>query len=283
MTTQAANGILTTMDIKGVMGVSGNRGPQWQLQCRWPWSNPNQVQYVDTLWLEQSDYPEQPSAGLYEVEVAMVGRRIKKDQEMYDGSRYWMHKYKILRLIGPTNQMHTQPDFSASVDGYVSTAPPSNGYSGGGTPGQFTANARPTNGSEILGAVRGHCENQVLFLAQVQELPGLFDEDGTPNWDMLVFYRDEYYNKVVCKDIVVYAQENEEPVAEAEAEEPAPPAAPAPAVAAPPEHHCEAHGVGYNKYSTGYMHKMAEMEAWCHEGIDGLYDEQGNPVTEALI
>jgi len=280
MTTQAANGILTTMDIKGVMGVSGNRGPQWQLQCRWPWSNPNQVQYVDTLWLEQSDYPEQPSAGLYEVEVAMVGRRIKKDQEMYDGSRYWMHKYKILRLIGPTNQMHTQPDFSASVDGYVSTAPPSNGYSGGGTPGQFTANAKPTNGSEILGAVRGHCENQVLFLAQVQELPGLFDEDGTPNWDMLVFYRDEYYNKVVCKDIVVYAQDNEEPVAEAEAEEPAPPPLPA----APPEHFCEKHQESYTRYTDGrYGHKWDENKHWCLEGNDSLLDDNGNPVAEPMI
>ena len=70
-----------------------------------------------------------------------------------------------------------------------------------------------------------------------------------------------------------------EPVAEEPAAPPAAPPAPAPA----PEHHCEVHGVGYNKYSTGYMHKMAEMDAWCHEGIDGLYDEQGNPVTEALI
>ena len=279
-TAQAANGILTTMDIKGVMGVSGNRGPQWQLQCRWPWSNPNQVQYVDTLWLEQSDYPEQPSAGLYEVEVAMVGRRIKKDQEMYDGSRYWMHKYKILRLLGPTNQMHTQPDFSASVDGYVSTAPPSNGYSGGGTPGQPTANAKPTNGSEILGAVRGHCENAVLFLAQVQELPGLFDEDGTPNWDMMVFYRDEYWNKVCSKDITVYAQDNEEPVAEAEAEEPAPPPPPA----APPEHFCEKHQESYTRYTDGrYGHKWDEDKHWCLEGNDFLLDNNGNPVTEALI
>jgi hypothetical protein len=99
---------------------------------------------------------------------------------------------------------------------------------------------------------------------------------------MFVFHRDEFYNHFSAIDITVYAQENEEPVAEAEAEEPAPaapPAAPAPL----PEHFCEVHSVGYNKYSTGYMHKMAEMEAWCHEGIDGIYDEKGTPVTEALI
>ena len=279
-TAQAANGILTTMEIRTVMGVSGNRGPQWQLQCRWPWSNPKELRFVDTLWLEQSDYPEQPGAGLYEVEVAMVGRRIKKDQEMYDGSKYWMHKYKILRLLGPTNQMHTQPDFSASVDGYVSTAPPSNGYSGGGTPGQPTANAKPTNGSEILGAVRGHCENAVLFLAQVQELPGLFDEDGTPNWDMMVFYRDEYWNKVCSKDITVYAQDNEAPEAEPVAEEPAPPPPPA----APPEHFCEKHQESYTRYTDGrYGHKWDEDKHWCLEGNDFLLDNNGNPVTEALI
>ena len=71
-----------------------------------------------------------------------------------------------------------------------------------------------------------------------------------------------------------------EPVAEEPAAPPAAPPAPAPAAS---EHHCEVHGVGYNKENSGYMHKMAEMEAWCHEGIDGLYDEQGNPVTEVLI
>ena len=61
----------------------------------------------------------------------------------------------------------------------------------------------------------------------------------------------------------------------------APPAAP-PAPAPAPEHHCEVHGVGYNKYSTGYMHKVAGTESYCHEGIDGIYDEQGNPV-EAMV
>jgi len=86
---------------------------------------------------------------------------------------------------------------------------------------------------------------------------------------------EEYYLKIMG-----YAQDNEEPVAEPEAEEPAaPPAAPP----APPEHYCEVHGVGYNKYSTGYQHKVAGMEAWCHKDVDGIYDEQGTPVTEALI
>ena len=60
---------------------------------------------------------------------------------------------------------------------------------------------------------------------------------------------------------------------------PATPAAPP----APPEHYCEVHKVGYNKYSTGYQHKVAGVEAWCHKDVDGIYDEQGNPVTDVLI
>ena len=92
------------------------------------------------------------------------------------------------------------------------------------------------------------------------------------------------YHKIEGEELLCMESGIVDVEAEAEAEEPAaPPAAPPASPAPAPEHHCEVHGVGYNKYSTGYMHKMAEMEAWCHEGIDGLYDEQGNPVTEALI
>ena len=263
-TAQAANGILTTMDIKPVMGVSGNKGPQWQLQCRWPWSNPNQLQFVDTLWLEQSDYPEQPGAGLYEVEVAMVGRRTNKDQEMYDGSKYWMHKYKILRLLGPTNQMNLQPDFTASVDGYVSTAPSSNGHQGGGTPSQPTGASRYTKDELIVRqvAAKGVFDQ---ICAQIV-MPEAFDE-----------LMEEYY-----LNIMGYAEDNEEPVAEPVAEEPAAPPAAPPAPA--PEHFCEKHQESYTRYTDGrYGHKWDEDKHWCLEGNDFLLDNNGNPVTEALI
>ena len=270
-TAQASNGIITTVNVKSVASTTGNNGPQWQLQgCRYPWSNPNRPDIVSSLWIEQADYPEQPGPGMYRVEIVMNGMINKQDGSMYDGSRYWMHKYKCLRLIEPVNNMDASPDFGAAVDGFESTNSGNSGNSGG-----YSPTPPPTNGSEILGAVRGHCENQVLFLAQIQELPGLFDEDGTPNWDMLVFYRDEYYNKVVCKDITVYADDNAEPVAE----EPAPAAPAAPVVQ---EHHCEKHSVGFNKYSNGYMHKVAGTDAYCHEGVDGIYDDQGNPV-EAMV
>jgi hypothetical protein len=114
----------------------------------------------------------------------------------------------------------------------------------------------------------------------IGHVPELLDSQGNPNWDMWTFYRDEFYNKFANVDITVYADGNEEPVAEPEAEELAPPAAP---VGVMQDHFCEDHAVGFNKYSTGYMHKVAGTESYCHEGIDGLYDEQGNPVTDVLI
>jgi hypothetical protein len=264
MTAQAANGIVTTVNVKSVAGTSGNLGPQWQLQgCRYPWSNPNRPDIVSSLWIEQSDHPEQPSPGMYRVEVVMTAMVNKADGSMYDGSRYWMHKYKCLRLIEPVNKMDAVPDFNAAVDGYASTAPSSNGHQGGGTPGQPTGASRYTKDELIVRqvAAKGVFDQ---ICAQIV-MPEAFDE-----------LMEEYYLKIMG-----YAQDNEAPVAEPVTEEPAaPPAAP---VGVMQDHFCEDHAVGYNKYSTGYMHKVAGMEAWCHEGIDGLYDEQGNPVTEALI
>ena len=275
-TAQASNGIITTVNVKSVASTTGNNGPQWQLQgCRYPWSNPNRPDIVSSLWIEQADYPEQPGPGMYRVEVVMTGMINKQDGSMYDGSRYWMHKYRCLRLLEPVNNMDTLPDFGAAVAGFEST--------NSGNNGDYSPPPPPANGSEILGAVRGHCENQVLFLAQVQELPGLFDEDGTPNWDMLVFYRDEYYNKVVCKDITVYANDNvADDVLVPAMEVNQAPAAPVPPAPATQEHHCEKHGVGFNKYSNGYSHKVANSNGYCHEGVDGVYDDQGNPLTEMV-
>ena len=56
------------------------------------------------------------------------------------------------------------------------------------------------------------------------------------------------------------------------------PAAPVPPAPAVQEHHCEKHGVGFNKNSKGYSHKVANTNGYCHEGVDGIYDGEGNPV-----
>ena len=41
--------------------------------------------------------------------------------------------------------------------------------------------------------------------------------------------------------------------------------------------------MGYNKENSGYQHQVDGTESYCHEGIDGIYDHKGTPVTEALI
>ena len=94
---------------------------------------------------------------------------------------------------------------------------------------------------------------------------------------------ETFYHKImgytqpsVTDDVSMPAMEvNEAPAAPV-------PAAPVPAALVVQEHHCEKHSAGFNKYSNGYMHKVAGTDAYCHEGVDGIYDDQGNPV-EAMV
>ena len=296
MTTGSAT-FETTANIISVNPTDGKNGPQWWLKCKFPWTKET---YEDSVYLDQSAFKDEPSRGTYRVEVAFRSLKNKLDGGKHSGTHYWMNNYHILKFVEQSGQMNTMPNNSSIWPGKEDEAARnSDSFSGntgntGNTPapsGNATASSNgghydPTAPYDLFadrrtyGFIKGHCENAVI--AMMDKLPDMWNDDSTPNFDMWVYWRDEIYNHFQAKDITVYTQENEEPVAEAEAEEPAPPAAPA-APAPAPEHHCEVHGVGYNKYSTGYMHKMAEMEAWCHEGIDGLYDEQGNPVTEVLI
>ena len=87
------------------------------------------------------------------------------------------------------------------------------------------------------------------------------------------------YHKIEGEELLCMESGIVDVEAEPVAEEPAAPPAPAPA----PEHFCEVHGVGYNKENTGYQHQVDGTESYCHEGIDGIYDNKGTPVTEALI
>ena len=68
------------------------------------------------------------------------------------------------------------------------------------------------------------------------------------------------------------------------------PAAPVPAAPVVKEHHCEKHGVDYgpSKVPGHFEHQVTgsfsngTTVAVCHEGSDGIYDQQGNPV-EAIL
>jgi len=89
------------------------------------------------------------------------------------------------------------------------------------------------------------------------------------------------YHKIEGEELLCMESGIVDVEAEPVAEEPAAPLAAPPAPA--PEHFCEVHSVGYNKENTGYQHQVDGTESYCHEGYDGIYDNNGNPVTEALI
>ena len=290
MTTASAT-FETTANISSAVPADGRNGPQWLLKCRFPWTGGN---FEDTVYLEQSQFPNEPARGIHRVEVAFRSLKNKQEGGKHSGTHYWMNNYYITKIVEQTGQMNTMPNNSSIWPGKEDEAARNSDSFTGNTGGAPTPTASSNGGHydpaapyDLLrdpnyGRIRGQCTNAVI--AMIGHVPELLDSQGNPNWDMWTFYRDEFYNKFANVDITVYADGNEEPVAEPEAEEPAaPPAAPAAAPPAPPEHFCEVHGVGYNKYSTGYQHKVAGMEAWCHKDVDGIYDEQGNPVTDILI
>ena len=294
MTTGSAT-FETTANISSVIPADGRNGPQWQLRCRFPWTGGN---FEDTVYLEQSQFPNEPARGIHRVEVAFRSLKNKQEGGKHSGTHYWMNNYHILKFVEQSGQMNTMPNNQSIWPGKEDEAARnSDSFSGnngntGNVPapgGNATANGNGNGGhydpaapynlyaDRNYGQIKGNCNN--ILMALESKLPDMWDEDGNPNFAMWVYWRDEIYNNFQAKDITVYAQDNEEPVTEEPAAPPVPPAPPAPA----PEHFCEVHSVGYNKYSTGYMHKVAGMDAWCHEGVDGIYDEQGNPVTEVLI
>lgn len=279
-TAQASNGIITTVNVKSVAGTSGNKGAQWQLQgCRYPWSNPNRPDIVSSLWIEQADYPEQPGPGMYRVEIVMNGMINKQDGSMYDGSRYWMHKYKCLRLIEPVNNMDASPDFGAAVDGFEST----NNDTFTGKPDTPSG---PTGGNYQSSSASLYTRDE-LIVRQVAA-KGAFDMISAQiympeSFDELL---ETFYHKImgytqpsVTDDVSMPAMEVNEA-----------PAAPVPAAPVVKEHHCEKHGVDYgpSKVPGHFEHQVTgsfsngTTVAVCHEGSDGIYDQQGNPV-EAIL
>jgi len=88
------------------------------------------------------------------------------------------------------------------------------------------------------------------------------------------------YHKIEGEELLCMESGIVDVEAEPVAEEPAAPPAAPPAAS---EHHCEVHSVDYNKENSGYQHQVDGTESYCHEGIDGIYDNKGTPVTEALI
>ena len=307
MTTGASTSFETTATIISANDIPGNNGPQWKVQCKFPWTG---AQYQDSVYLEQSAFPEAPANGIYRVEVAFRSLKNKQEGGKHSGTHYWMNNYYMNKIVGPADQMNPQPNNSTPWPGREEEAernraefigntgngsapngnPPANGNGGHYDP------AAPYNlyADKNYGQIKGNCNN--ILMALESKLPDMWDDDGNPNFAMWVYWRDEIYNNFQAIDITVYEQgeaevgglveEAKKLGAEAFLENMAtPPPAPAPEPAA---HYCEKHKIEYTKYDKDrdepmYGHKWNENRHWCIEGNESLIDGNGQPVTEATM
>ena len=313
MTTGASTSFETTANISSVNEADGRNGPQWVVKCKFPWTGGN---FEDSVYLEQSAFPEKPANGIYRVEVAFRSLKNKQEGGKHSGTHYWMNNYFINKIVSQGGPMNAQPNNSSiwpgkedeaarnsdAFSGTTGNAPAPSGNAPASSNGGHYDPAAPYDlfaDRRTYGQIKGHCENAVI--AMMDKLPGLFDEEGNPNWDMFVFHRDEFYNHFSAIDITVYEAEVAEVpdvgglVAEAQklgaeafledmAAEPPPPA-PAPE---PATHYCEKHKIEYTKYDKDrdepmYGHKWNENKHWCIEGNESLIDGNGQPVTEATM
>jgi hypothetical protein len=280
----------TTANIITATSADGRNGPQWALTVHFPWTNVEK-RYVDYVYLEQSQFPTEPAKGVHNVEVSFRSLKNKLEGGKHSGTHYWMNNYYITRIGGAANQMSPLPDLHSIIPGMENTAAANSDTFTGNTGGAPTPTANGNNGGHYdpsapynlytdrnYGQIKGNCNN--ILMALESKLPDMWDDDGNPNFAMWVYWRDEIYNNFQAVDITVYAEGNAEPVAEE----------PVPAAPVVKEHYCEKHGVDYGP-STVPGHLVHQVTgsfsngttvAVCHEGADGIYDNQGNPV-EAIL
>ena len=307
MTTGASTSFETTANITTVSEADGKNGPQWHLTVQFPWTNVEK-RFVDYVYIDKSSIPDEPTRGIHRVEVAFRSLKNKQDGGKHPGTHYWMVNYYINKIIGPADQMNPQPNISSiwpgkedeaarnSADATGNAPAPSGNPPANGNGGHYDPSAPyDLYTDRNYGQIKGNCNN--ILMALESKLPGMWDDDGNPNFAMWVYWRDEIYNNFQAIDITVYDQEvaegglveeakklGAEAFIEKMANEPPPPA-PAPEPAA---HYCEKHKVEYEKYDKDratpmYAHKWNDNKHWCVEGNDSLLDEKGQPVTEAAM
>ncbi len=282
----------TTANIITVNEIPGNKGLQWLLKCKFPWTYET---YEDSVYLEQSAFPEAPASGIYRVEVAFKSLKNKKEGGKHSGTHYWMNNYFMNKIVGPVDQMNPQPNNSTPWPGREEEAERNRAEFTGNTGGAPTPTANGNNGGHYdpnapynlyadknYGQIKGNCNN--ILMALESKLPGMWDETGNPDFAMWIYWRDEIYNRFQAVDITVYAEDNEaddvlvppiviDPY-------PAVPADPP----APSEHYCAKHQIKYDPYSEGrYGHKWNDDKHWCLEGSESLLDNEGHPVNEAML
>jgi len=295
----------TTANIITANEIPGNKGLQWLLKCKFPWTV---EPYEDSVYVEQSEFPEAPASGIYRVEVAFKSLKNKKEGGKHSGTHYWMNNYYMNKIVGPVDQMNPHPNNSTPWPGREEEAERNRAEFTGNTGDAPTPTANGNNGGHYdpsapynlyadrnYGQIKGNCNN--ILMALESKLPGMWDDDGNPNFAMWVYWRDEIYNNFQAIDITVYDQEVAEGGLVEEAkklgaeaflegmanEPPPPPPAPAPE---PETHYCERHKVEYSQEKDGakrYYHQWNDNKHWCMEGDDSLRDAQGKPVTEATM
>ena len=99
--------ITTTMTVKRSSTVEGRNGPQWALTVTWPWTIGLNT---DSVWLEKSEYPHEPTPGTYPVAVEHRTVKNKKEGGQHDGSQPWMWNWRVVRFIGPQPTVSSQAD-----------------------------------------------------------------------------------------------------------------------------------------------------------------------------
>jgi len=110
------------LTINGVAHVQGNRGEQWEIQIKYPFS-----QYATKQWVDKDGYNAEPIVG--ETYPCIITRgeitTEKKTGEPYDGEKDWMWRWRITEwnTDSPAPAPVAQPAQQASTPGAQPAAP----------------------------------------------------------------------------------------------------------------------------------------------------------------
>ena len=191
--------ILTSiMTVKKASTVMGRDGPQWELEVTWPWTV---GQNSDRIWLEKSQYPDEPGAGQYNVEVRSRGLKNKRDGGQHDGTKRWMHNWQLVRFTGPAvspqpsalSPQLSDPDAEAPPQHTEPAIPETGRRDGASTPATYQE-------QQARGYDLGMAFNQAVHLAAAE--PQL---KPTPRTDAELMQRIRYLRDRLLAEVILTA------------------------------------------------------------------------------
>ena len=178
----------TTMTVKRSSTVEGRNGPQWALTVTWPWTI---GQHTDTVWLEKSEYPDEPTGGTYHVAVAHRTVKNKADGGQHDGSQRWMWNWQILRFIDQHAPAPTAASAQAEAPTTAATNPqitePVNQRNGVSTPATWQE-------QNIRGYDLGMAFNKAVDIVTTE---GYSPEVGPISTSRIREWRDQLLQEVI--------------------------------------------------------------------------------------